>query len=183
MYRGNPYLSEDYWPEAELEYRGASYSGYYMNYDLYHGDLILLHDDHGSKKYLVLSNQYLESFSFADTVSRKQRRFEYRQIPGTNRKALYEKVYQGKSSFFIRPGCEIKRQASGGFPGEYIRSYDFFVEVDGRFARIHSKKTLLHALQRNVPEVKRFIRKHRLKINTNHPENIVSVLRFYDGLA
>ncbi len=183
VYRGNPYLSEGYWPMAELVYKGTRYTGFYMNYDLYHDHLILLLDENGSRRYIVLSNQYLDSFSYTDTLSRRERQFTYVEIPGTQGKALYENVYQGRTSFLIRPRCEIKHEASGGFPGEYLRSYEYYIGVQGRYERIHSKKTLLDALRRDIPEVKRFIRRNKLKINKNHPENIVPVLRFYDEIA
>ena len=183
IYKGNPYLSEGYWPRAELVYRGTRYTGFYMNYDLYNDNLILLYADNGIKKYVVLSDKYLESFSYADTVSRQEHHYVYFKIPGTDSKALYEKVYQGRTSFIIQPRCEIKHQASGSYPGEYLRSYEYYIEVEGEYERIHSKKTLLNALKRDIPEVKKFIRKNRLKINKKHPENLVPVLKFYDELA
>jgi hypothetical protein len=104
-------------------------------------------------------------------------------MPGTNSKELYEKVYGGKSSFIIRPMCEIKYDPTDNFPGEYVRSYEYYIEIEGKYERIHSKKTLLNALKRNVPEVKKFIRKNRLKINRKHPENVVPVLKYYDELG
>ncbi len=183
IYKGNPFLSEEYWPKADLVYRGIAYSGYNINYDLYNNNLIVLYDDHNIKKYIVLSNQYLESFSYTDTVIQRERRYEYLNIPGTNGKELYEKVYEGETSFIIRPKCEIKNDPTDNFPGEYFRSYEYYIEIEGEYERIHSKKTLLNALKRNVPEVKKFIRKNRLKINRTHPENIVPVLKYYDELA
>ena len=183
MYRGNPFLSEAYWPEADLVYRGIQYSGFYMNYDLYKNHLILLYNDNGNRKYVVLSNKYLESFSYTDTISHQEHHYEYIKIPGTDGKKLCEKVYGGKTSFVIRPGCEIKYGASGGWPGEYLRGYEYYIEVEGNYERIHSKKTLLNALQRNIPEIKKFIRRNRLKINRKHPENIVPVLKYYDETA
>jgi hypothetical protein len=142
----------------------------------------LLYDDNDNKKYVVLSNKYLESFSYEDTVSNKEHHYEYVRIPGTNSKELYEKVYSGETAFIVRPECEIKHETTGSFPGEYLRSYEYFIQVEGKYERIHSKKTLLNALKRNVPEVKKFIRNNRLKINRKHPENIVPVLRYYDEL-
>ncbi len=183
IYKGNPFLSEQYWPMADLVYRGIQYSGFHLNYDLYNNNLILLYEDNDIKKYIVLSNKYLESFSYTDTVSRQEHRYEYFSIPGTNSKELYEKVYGGKSSFIIRPMCEIKYDPTDNFPGEYVRSYEYYIEIEGKYERIHSKKTLLNALKRNVPEVKKFIRKNRLKINRKHPENVVAVLKYYDELG
>jgi sialate O-acetylesterase len=183
IYKGNPFISEEYWPIADLVYKGVKYSGYHINYDLYKNNLILLYDDNNNKKYVVLSNNYLESFSYTDTVSNQEHHYEYFRVPGTNGKELYEKVYGGKTSFIIRPMCEIKNDPTSNFPGEYSRSYEYYIEVEGEYERIHSKKTLLNALKRNVPEVKKFIRKNRLKIDKNHPENLVPVLKYYDELA
>jgi hypothetical protein len=182
-YKGNPFLAEAYWPKANLVYRGFQYTGFHINYDLHDNNLILLYDDNNDKKYVVLSNKYLESFSYEDTISSKEHRYEYIRIPGTDDKELYEKVYGGKTSFIIRPMCEIKFEPADNFPGEYIRSYEYYIEVEGKYERFHSKKTLLNTLNRNVPEVKKYIRKNRLKINRKHPENIVQVLKYFDEIA
>jgi len=143
----------------------------------------LLYTDSDSKKYLVLSKECLESFSYTDTVTHLEHLYEYFKIPGTDSKELYEKVYDGKTSFLIRPTCVISDDPSGSFPGEYIRSYEYFIQVEGNYKRISSKKTLLNALNRNVPEVKRFIRKNRFKINSKHPDNIVPVLKYFDEIS
>jgi sialate O-acetylesterase len=183
IYQGNPFLAEEYWPMADLVYGGIQYAGFYINYDLYNNHLILLYDDNNIKKYVVLSNEYIESFSYTDTVRHQEHHYEYFRIPGTNGKELYEKVYEGKTSFIIRPKCEIKYGTSGSYPGEYLRSFEYYIQVEGKYERVHSKKTLLNALKRNVPEMKRFIRQNRLKISRKHPENIIPVLKYYDELA
>ncbi len=183
IYRGNPFIAEDYWPNADLLYRGIRYTDFQINYDLYQDDLILLYTDNNSKKYIVLSKEYLESFSYTDTVHNQEHFYEYFRISGTTGKELYEKVYDGRTSFIIRPGCEISNDPSGSFPGEYVRSYEYYIQVEGNYIRIHSKKTLVNALNRNIPEVKKFIRKNRLKIDSKHPENIVPVLRYFDEIS
>ncbi len=182
-YRGNPFIARHYWPTANLLYRGIRHTDFQINYDLYRDEFILLYTDSDSKKYLILSKEYLESFSYTDSVSHLEHLYEYFKIPGTNSKELYEKVYDGKTSFLVRPMCVISDDPSGSFPGEYIRSYEYFIQVDGNYKRISSKKTLLNALNRNVPEVKKFIRKSRLKINSKHPDNIVTVLKYFDEIS
>ena len=183
QYRGNPFIAEHYWPTADLRYKGMSYSGFQINYDLYLDDFILLYTDNNNKKYIVLSKEYLESFSYTDTVSHQEHFYEYFRIPGTTGKELYEKVYDGRTSFIIRPDCAISDDPSDSFPGEYIRSYHYFIKVEGKYERIHSKKTLLNALDGNVREVKKFIRKNRLKINSRNPENIIPVLKYFDEIS
>lgn len=182
-YRGNPFLAQDYWPTAVLQYRGIRYTGLKINYDLYSDQLILLYENGDSRKYLVLSNDYLESFSFTDTLSRDEHLYEYFKIPGTESKDLYERVYDGETALIIRPRCEIRFERYGMYMGEYIRSYEYYVRVGDKYVPFSSKKTLLNALQRNVPELKKFIRKNRLKINKLRPDHIVSVLKYFDAIS
>ena len=182
QYWGNPFLSQDYWPDAVLVYRGIEYTGLKINYDLYTDQLIILYVDDDSKKYFVLSNAYLESLSFTDTVNNAEHIYEYFKIPGTDDRDLYEKVYDGETALMIRPRCEIQLERSGMYMGEYIRSYEYYVRAGDRYIPFHSKKTLLNALQRNNPELKKFIRINRLKINKLRPDHIVLVLKYFDTL-
>ncbi len=182
QYKGNPFIAEDYWPYASLIYRGKRYSGFQINYDLYEDDLILLFTDKESKKYIVLAKDYLESFSYTDTLSHQEHFYEYFEMPGTSGKELYEKVYDGRTSFILRPGCTISEDPSGSFAGVYTRSFEYFIRVEGNYERFQSKKSLLGLLNRHARELKKFIRGNRLKINSLHPENIVRVLKYFDEI-
>jgi sialate O-acetylesterase len=182
QYKGNPFLVEDYWPDVSLMYNGKHYTGFQINYDMYAEDFILLYTHMDSKKYIVLSNEKLESFSYKDTVTREEHLFKYFQIPGTKRKEIYETVYEGRTAFIQGPRCDIGDDRTGTFPGVYNRSFDCYIQVDGDYSRIHSKKSLLNALHRNADEIKKYVRKNRLKINQTHPENIAQVMRYYDEL-
>lgn len=183
QYKGNPFLAEDYWPYASLNYNGKTYEGFQVNYDLHTEDFILLYPEKENKKYVVLSKNKLESFSYSDTLSQKDHLFVYTRIPGTKSRDLYETLYEGKSSFIVRPMCEIADDPSEAFPGVYNRTFDYYIQIDGTYTRIHSKKSLLKALQRNIPEVKKFIRKNHLKINRLHPENIAMVMQYFDAIS
>ncbi len=181
QYKGNPFISQDHWPFAILNYGGKRYSGYQINYDLYKDDFILLYTDHENKKYIVLSKDYLESFSFTDSVNREHH-YEYFRIPGTEGKEIYEKVYDGKTTFVIRPVCTIIEDPSGSFGGAYSRSYEYFIRTGDRYERFNSKKSLLGLLDSHTREMKKFIRENSLKVNTMAPENIVRVLRYFDEI-
>lgn len=182
QYKGNPFLAEGYWPYASLKYKGKEYTGFQINYDLQTEDFILLYPGKERKKYIVLSKDKLESFSYTDTINHREHLYVYMRIPGTKSKELYETVYKGRSSFILQPKCEIVADPSETFPGVYSRSFDYYIQIEGNYERVHSKKTLLKTLHRNVPEVKKYIRKNHLKINKLHPENIVRVLQYYDEL-
>lgn len=182
QYKGNPFIAEDYWPYASLIYRGKKYSGFQINYDLYADDLILLFASGESKKYIVLAKDYLESFSYTDTVSQQEHFYEYFEMPGTKGKKLFEKVYDGRTSFMVRPVCTISDDPSGSFAGEYSRSFEYFIQIEGSYERFHSKKSLLGLLDRHGRELKKYIRANRLKIDKLHPENIGQVLKYFDEI-
>ena len=83
----------------------------------------------------------------------------------------------------VQPGCEIQDDPSGSFPGVYIRNYHYYIQVEGNYKPVYSKKTLLNAFSKNVPELKKYIRKNRLKIDNRHPENIIPVLKYFDEIS
>jgi len=182
IYKGNPFIAESYWPLADLTYRGKHYPGLQLNFDLHKDVMILLYDDHHEKKYIVLAKEYLDSFSYTDTSTSRTYNYTYFRLPGTKQKQLYEKAHDGKASLLIRPRCIITGDPSGSFAGTYLRSYDYYIKVRDNYERVQSKKTLLATLGTGIPEMKRFIRRNRLKINNKQPDNIISVLEYFDKL-
>lgn len=182
IYKGNPFLEESYWPAASLSYRGELYEGYQVNYDLYKDELILLYETEKQTKYIVLIKDYFDSLSYTDSLTLKSHTYIYSRLPGTKEKALYEKVYEGRSSFVLRPRCMISSDPSGTFAGTYQRSYEYYISTQGGYERVNSKKALLNALGTNIQEVKKFMRKNRLSFNNKEPETIVPILKYFDQL-
>ena len=181
-YKGSPLLTEDYWPEADILYNGIRFTGRLINYDLTKNELILFYPEKGKEKYLVLSNEKLSGFTFNDSLLRRTRFFEYSELPSTQGKSLYENVTVGQISLYILAVKNVRIKSSGKNQGEYTVSYTYFLNNGKGYSGFRSKSQLISLLGDNGAELNKFIREKGLKINNQKPENIISVLHYFDEL-
>jgi hypothetical protein len=181
-YLGSPLLTEKYWPKADIVYNGVHYIGIQMNYNVYKNEIIIYYPEKGNERYVVISNKYLSGFSFFDSETDRKHSYEYIELPGFKGKALYENASIGKTSFFIKPMKTIEVRSSGNGQGEFSSLYEYYIDVGNGFKSFSSKSQFIKLLAKHSTELKRFIRKNKLKINYKQPENIIPVLNYFDGL-
>lgn len=181
-FSGSPLLMENYWPEADISYNGSVYKGIQINYDVYKNDLIVYHPVKGTVKYVVLSKENLSGFSFTDTVSNRKYSYEYIELPGIKGKTLYENASVGKISFFIKPNKVIVQKSMDNGQGEFFNFYEYYLNSGNGYSSFRSKSQFLKLFENHVTELKRYIRKNSLKINNQHPDDVIAVLRYFNGL-
>jgi hypothetical protein len=180
-YLGSPLLMENYWPKADISYNGSRYTGIVLNYDVLKNELIVFHSEKGKDKYVVLGIDNLTGFSFIDTVWNRKHIFEYIELTGTNGKALYENASTGKVSFYIKPVKTVEVKSADG-QGTYSDSYEYYLNTGNVYNSFRSRSQFIKLLANHSSEVKKFIRKNKFKINSQQPDNIIAVLRYYGGL-
>jgi hypothetical protein len=151
-----------------------------LNYDVLKNEIIVFHSQKGKDKYVVLGIDDLSGFSFTDTVWNRKHLYEYTELSGIKGKALYENASTGKISFYIKPVKTVEIKAEG--QGTYSDSYEYYIDVGNGYNSFRSKSQFIKLLANHSSELNRFIRKNKLKINNRQPDNIISVLRYYDGL-
>ena len=178
-YSGSPLLMEKYWPEADIDYKGSHYSGQLMNYDVYKGEIIIYHAEKGREKYVVLSNDNLSGFSFTDTITARKHFYVYTELPGTKDRALYENASYG---LFIKPVKKVEVRSAGKSNGQFTDYYEYYLKTGDGFARFSSESQLIRLLPDHSAGLKRYIRGNRIKINNQHPEGVIDVIRYYNGI-
>jgi hypothetical protein len=175
-YMGNPLLVGDYWPEAEILYKGVQYHGISLNYDLIKNEIIVFHPEKGKEKFVVLNNDYLSGFSYTDSVSRKTFFYDFVELPGITGKTLYEKVSSGNIKLLIKHVKTIDEKIPG--KGMYKLSYEYFIDTGSGFKGFRTKKQLLLLMQDNNKELGRFIRSNNLKINNVNRDHVIAIVNY-----
>jgi hypothetical protein len=181
-YSGSPLLMEDYWPEADITYKGSVYRGILMNYDLIKGEIIIYHPEKDEQKYVVISKDHLSGFSYTDTVKNINRKFEYIELKGINGKALYENSSTGKLSFYIKPVKKAEAKSADNVQGEYVGFFEYFLGTADGYVSFKNKNQLEDILGKFNPEIKNFIRTNKIKISTKDPFKVIAFLKFYNQL-
>ena len=138
-YLGSPLLMEKYWPEADIFYNGIHYLGQVMNYDVYKAEIIIYYSEKGKEKYVQISKDYLQGFSFTDTVTGLKHFYEYTELPGIKGKALYENASLGKILFFIKPIKRVEESSGGKGRGQFSEYYEYYLNPGGGFRELPQK--------------------------------------------
>jgi len=179
-YSGTSLLTGISWATGDVLYNGTRFEGIKMNYDLYTNEFIIFIPDEDEKKYVALSKESLEGFSFQDTVTGRKRYFEYSRFPGTSEKRLYEIAYDGESRFLICRNVLVSGRIANGFLGEYTHSMTFYLKSDGQFRTFSTQKELLKLLGDHTSELKRYIHSANLKINKKNYADIARLIGYSD---
>jgi hypothetical protein len=181
-YLGSPLLIEKYWPEADISFNGFHYSGQVMNYDVNKDEMIIYNSEKGKVKFVVIDKEKLSGFSFTDTIENKKHIYEYKELAGIKGKALYENVSAGKVLLYIKPVKKVEIRSAGKSMGQFYDYYEYFVNPGDGFSRITSNGELIKLLLDHNTELQRYIRDNKIKINNQHPEIIIGVIRYFNGL-
>ncbi len=183
-YRGSPFLSEKYWPTATVEYDSREFTGVRMNYDLYTGKFIVYIPEKGNEKYVVPSKDRLEGFSYKDSLTGIFRRFRYFQAPGTKEKRLYEVAWKGESILYlVRRQVNTHTRIANGYLGDYVRGNELYFVMADQSGTFRNKRSLFILLNSHLPELRKFIRRNKLKINPHHPDDVVPLLKYYEKIV
>jgi hypothetical protein len=180
-YLGSPMLLENYWPKADIVYNGIHFGGVMMNYDVYNNEIIVFHRETGKEKYVVISRDKVSGFSFTDTVMNRKHVYENIELPGIRGRTFYENASVGKISLYIKPMKSVEMRSSGGGQGTLSSFYEYYLNVGNGYAGFHSKSQFIKLLANHEPELNRYIRKNKLKINNRHPENVIAVVNYFNG--
>jgi hypothetical protein len=181
-YRGIPFLAGASWVSGNVMYRKEIFEDVQLNYDLYTDEFILFVPDEANKKFVVVSKDFLQSFSFTDPTTHKNRFFEFLQLPGTKEKQLYEVAYSGNSTLLLRHKKKVSSKVADGFLGDYVTSVGFYLKTGDHYQTFKKKKDLFKILGKHIPELRQFIRKNKLKIKTKNYTDIAPVIEYFDQL-
>jgi hypothetical protein len=181
-YSGSPLLMPNYWPRGDVYYNGRNYYGKFLNYDVYKDEMIIYLREHGQVKFVVISNERLSGFTFTDTVLNRKHVYEFRELPGTSGKELYENASAGKILFYIKPLKKIELRSAGTGSGEYTDYFEYYLSSGKEFARITSKRQLVKLLSGYGPRLKRYMREHGFKMSDRNPEKVIDLVRYCNSL-
>jgi hypothetical protein len=92
----------------------------------------------------------------------------------------YEIAYMGGSQYIIK-------HESSSYEREGLVNYNYspvnYISTGSRFYPVRNKKNMLRLMGDKSREVKKFIRSRRVRIGQASRDQIISVLKYYDGLV
>lgn len=169
---------------ASVFMEGRKYERVSVEYDTFTDELILADTSliPIMKIYFIsLNKDLLDGFNLY--FSRDTMFFKNFRVNGDGKfnlpEGFYETVYDGSVKFIIR---HLSRQFEiDGLP-EYFYQPENYIDAGDGYVRIKSTEQFSAFFGERSKEVKKFIRKNKIKIRKAGKKEILSVLRYYDLL-
>lgn len=179
-YQGNRFCGSSNWKDGSILFNGRLYSGLKINYDVLEDELILYDETPGAEKYIQLNKKLIEQFSYTDENTSQT--FVFKELNAAKGKEIFEEVYNGEVSFYIKHKKSVKKEIGTVYMGQLYDNNIFYLHDSRQSVAFKNKKKVLDILG-NSKELKDFIRSEHLKIHRNYPNDIVRLLVYYQTIT
>lgn len=170
----DPFLVSDRWALGTIRYRGQTYTGINLLYDVYE-DLVYL--QHPTK--LIYSNQVIKLIPHQiEWFDFHGRRFYFiNDKVLQHRPGFHEKLYEGQSVTLLAKRIKEQRIERTIF----FESADaFIIQVGNQYYPFKSRSSLNRLLPDYKKEIKQFVRDQKLVIQNGPESNLVALIRHCD---
>lgn len=181
-YSGHPFWGDDKWYKCDVSYKGNVYKQVDARYDTYTDELILFIKANNEARGFILNKQHLSWFALYEAEKSEKTTFEYAQLLTEGEKFLYTTYHSGLTHFYVEYKKYVNNVVKGNYTGEYIPKARMFVEKNGVVTELDSQKSVLQVLGDKKDELKKFMRKNKLKFDRKSPSQLTSVFKYYDSL-
>ena len=179
-YKGNRFCGSSNWKDGSILFNGRLYSGLKINYDVLEDELILYDETPGAEKYIQLNKELIEQFSYTDENTTQT--FVFKELNASKGKEIFEEVYKGEVSFYIKHKKSVKKEIGTVYMGKLYDDNTFYLHDSQQIFAFKNKKKVLDILG-NSKEIKDFIKRELLRIHRNYPNDIVRLLVYHQSLT
>ena len=176
---GFPYYFSDGLLPGSIYYNGQFYDNVMMRFDLLNEKVVII--DPYFNVPIELHNEKIDSF-FID-------QHEFIQMTPRNDDALhtnrffYERLYNGKEILWSIHEKKLMLSAKAEEQSANYVQYDqYYLQKDSVFFGFDGKKKLLSLLSDKKSELKKFIRKNKLKFKTGSEKSFIKIIQYYDQI-
>lgn len=176
---GTPfYLSND-WQKGNVQLDGSWYFDLNLLYDIYKDQLVLQSPD---KMYrIALPLDKVSDFTLGD------HKFTRILHDNSARKAnpatgYYEILFADTDSLLVHRSKIVNVPTQPGMSRNYQPVDRYFIQKDGEYFEVSTKKSVLRTLNDKRSALKKFIRQNDINYRHGKEDAIIEMLRYYDQL-
>jgi hypothetical protein len=174
---GHPYFGTYSWTSGIISKGKLSIPHQAIRYDLVSDDLLIQHFSVTGSQVIIVNKGIAGAFMLGDhkfCLLESQPGADFNFEPG-----YYESVYQEDTEIWIRWKKFFTERSSGS--GEFLQTRSVFVKSSNHFYRITNRRSLLRALQDREDDIKAYIHQHGITVNRVGIDDLISLVRYYDG--
>ncbi|WP_051398219.1 hypothetical protein [Runella limosa] len=168
------------WRLGSFDYDGQHFENIPIMYDIVKDLLVIYYQ--GRSGLIQLQSERVSRFSYID---HHFVRIEQNKVLGTTvPTGFYDFLYDGKTKVVARWTKQRQEQIESNRVNVYFLPKNFFyIQKEGEFHLITSKKSALALFGEHKKELKKHLREKRIKFRKNREEALVTIAKHYDQLV
>ena len=174
---GHPFFDQDHMRKGAVLYKGIFYNDVPLIYDLVQESLVT--NDVYNTYLIALINEEIDSFIIENNIFI---RLKDSRDPSQPRAGFYQQLYRGHSWVLKKERKNIREEVSNTVEKYIDHSVSYYLKKEDAWYPVNNRKSLLYALRDKGPELKKFMRKNKLKLREDKENVLLKVAAWYDSL-
>lgn len=178
--KGNAYYLTESWIKGTVVYDGLFFGDVPMIYDIYKDEVVVLHFN-GYRMNLL--SEKVKEFDFS---GHHFVRYMYDSlvpsgttVPVTG---FYDMLYNGKITVMAKRIKWLDEKLTDVVEQEFLPKNNFYIYRDSLYHSCNSYRGLLNALKDHSKDVRRYLRKNKIKYKEDPERAIIEAAKYYDTL-
>jgi hypothetical protein len=179
---GHPFFFTPQWQNGSVKVNGTEYNKLLMKYNIYTDELLLRAETvNGGTSVISLNNEFIESFHLGGKHFINAMHFEVKGIQTD----FVEFLYKGSFVFFVSYTKLYNNDYNIKTPyGSYGKTKtSYFLMQKNELREISSKKALLKYFENQKKQIKKYMKKHKIKYAKASDVQLHELMEYIDQLS
>lgn len=179
--KGNPFFLSNDWLEGSVLINGTEYKNVFLKYNIETDQLILRPTlKNGMSTAIVLNSSFVESFLLADNLFINSEPFGSKELKSVFVNQIYNGSFSFLASYKVIFISDYKEKTPYGKYSDMAKSY--FIYDKGELIKIASKKALFGYFETYKKDIKKFMKKEKIRYKKANPSQWKGLMKFIDDL-
>ena len=182
MAGGHPFFLSPEWQQGNITVNGDLFEDVFLKYNIYTDELILKAERYrGGTAVISLNNGFVDDLHLEDRYFINSMDFKVRGLQTD----FVELIYHGRFDFYVSYVKLFNNNYSNKTPyGNYAKTLrNYYIFQDSLLTSVSSKKSLLSYFDLYKKEVKKYLKKHKIKYGRASYEELHSLMQYCEELT
>ncbi len=178
---GNPYFDTVAMQSGSIYYNGTLYNNVPMLYDILNDDVII--NRYNQNFRIRLTKEKISYFSvLTHTFIRIVPDSTGKVLPGIG---FYDRIYNGKTEVLVKRTKDIKDDPTiaNEIISRFLQHNSYFVRKHHLYFQVATRKSLLKLFDDRDKQIRKYLRKNKIKFRKQPEYTIVKAAQYYDQLT
>jgi len=179
---GHPFFLNSEWIKGSITVNGKKHDGLFIKYNINTDELIIRAErKRGGTPVITLNNEFIDNFYLGDRYFVNSMNFEVKGIQTD----FVEQLYFGSFAFYVSYSKLFNNDYNNKTPyGSYAKTTaSYYLMQNDVITNIASKKALFNYFEPYKKDIKKFMKRNKIKYNKASSSQLYDLMQYCDQLT